>query len=154
MRPCRRPWSAHATMELHTPLGDRGGRGGRGGRHTPTRAPTAAARTRRIGQAPTGATTDYGGNCTTEHLFREREGVCLAEVGRRALCPRRSRLWATPEATCWRWWWAHLCMPEWLARSESCSPSYAGRHRRVQDAARDACARSHVLLLLVGMAWF
>ena len=33
---------------------------------TPTRAPTAAARTRRIGQAPTGATTDYGGNCTTE----------------------------------------------------------------------------------------
>ena len=40
--------------------------GGLGGRHTPTRPPTAAARTRRIGQAPRGATTDYGGNCMTE----------------------------------------------------------------------------------------
>ena len=49
-----------ARDQLRAPLG------GRGGRHTPTRAPTAAARTRRIGQAPRGATTDYGGNCTTE----------------------------------------------------------------------------------------
>jgi hypothetical protein len=63
------------------------------------------------------------------------------ELERLTLCLRRSRLWATPEATCRRWWRARVCMPEWLARSESCSSSYVGLHLRdrVQAAVCDAC---------------
>jgi len=44
MRPCRRPWSAHATMELHTPLGGRGGRWARRTPHRPARQPPPRGR--------------------------------------------------------------------------------------------------------------